>query len=183
MKRLATAATLVVLATAAPVAAQHMDHAAHAAGGGAPKESGQAAFAAIGEIVSILRADPNTDWSKVDLERLRQHLIDMNAVTLEAEVETAALADGARFKVTGDGRAREAIKRMVPAHAATLGDTSISSVDPIPEGVLLTVRSADPRQAAVIKGLGFAGLMSDGAHHQPHHIAIARGLDPHTGGH
>ena len=37
---------------------------------------GHDAFGAIQEIVQILDADPNTDWSKVDLEALRQHLID-----------------------------------------------------------------------------------------------------------
>jgi len=39
---------------------------------------GQDAFGAIQEIVQILDADPKTDWSKVDLEALRQHLIDMD---------------------------------------------------------------------------------------------------------
>jgi hypothetical protein len=36
-------------------------------------------------IVQILDADPKTDWSKVDFEALRQHLIDMNEVTLKAK--------------------------------------------------------------------------------------------------
>jgi hypothetical protein len=49
-----------------------------------PTMPGQAAFGAIQEIVRLLEADPNTDWSKVDLEALRQHLIDMNDVTLKA---------------------------------------------------------------------------------------------------
>ena len=50
-----------------------------------PTLIGQDAFGAIQEIVQILDADPNTDWSKVDLEALRQHLIDMNEVTLRAD--------------------------------------------------------------------------------------------------
>ena len=50
-----------------------------------PMLPGQDAFGAIQEIVHILDADPKTDWSKVDLEALRQHLIDMNEVTLHAE--------------------------------------------------------------------------------------------------
>ena len=40
-----------------------------------PTRPGQDAFAAIQAIVQILDADPQTDWSKVDLEALRQHLI------------------------------------------------------------------------------------------------------------
>ena len=41
-----------------------------------PTMPGQDAFGAIQEIVQILEADPKTDWSKVELEGLRQHLID-----------------------------------------------------------------------------------------------------------
>src|ERR1700746_480633 len=50
-----------------------------------PTMPGQDAFGAIQEIVQILDADPKTDWSKVDLEALRQHLIDMNEAKLRAE--------------------------------------------------------------------------------------------------
>ena len=48
-----------------------------------PTSPGQDAFGAIQEVVRMLDADPKTDWSKVDLEALRQHLIDMNEVTLQ----------------------------------------------------------------------------------------------------
>jgi hypothetical protein len=65
----------------------------------APLEPGQSAFAAIQEIVEILETDPATDWSKVDVEALRRHLIDMDNVTLAAEVEAAAVNGGARFTV------------------------------------------------------------------------------------
>ena len=54
-----------------------------------PKEPGQGAFAAIQEIVSLLVANPETDWSKVDIPALRAHLVDMNNVTLHARVEAA----------------------------------------------------------------------------------------------
>src|SRR5260370_6241702 len=49
-----------------------------------PTMPGQDAFAAIQENGQILDADPKTDWSKIDLEALRQHLIDMNDVTLRS---------------------------------------------------------------------------------------------------
>ena len=45
---------------------------------------GQDAFGTIQEIVQILQSDPKTDWSKVNIDALRQHLIDMNEVTLHA---------------------------------------------------------------------------------------------------
>src|SRR4051812_7008429 len=85
--RLRPAALLaaLTLAFAEPVCAQSMHGMAmphH--GGGAPQSAGQDAFGAIQEIVLMLEADPKTDWSKVDLEALRQHLIDMNEVVLRA---------------------------------------------------------------------------------------------------
>ena len=40
-----------------------------------PTEPGQGAFGALHEIVRILEADPRIDWSKVDLDALREHLI------------------------------------------------------------------------------------------------------------
>ena len=50
---------------------------------------GQDAFGAIQEIVGILEADPNTDWSKVNISALREHLVDMNEVTLKAVTRRA----------------------------------------------------------------------------------------------
>src|SRR5437879_13280128 len=55
-------------------------HAGMRAAAATPTMPGQDAFGAIQEIVQMLEADPKTDWSKVDLEGLRQHLIDMNEV-------------------------------------------------------------------------------------------------------
>ncbi len=48
----------------------------------------------------------------------------------------------------------------------------------IPGGVRLTVMARDPGDAktiARVRGLGFIGLLTLGAHHQPHHLAMARG--------
>ena len=77
--------------------------------GSMPAEAGQSAFAAIQEIVSILEADPTTDWSRVDIDALRQHLVDMNAVTLEAKVASAPVEGGEQFDVTGDGAVSDSI--------------------------------------------------------------------------
>ena len=64
---------------------------------------GQDAFGAIQEIVRILEADPKTDWSKVNLEALRQHLIDMNEVTLKADAVAKPIDGGIEVTVTGTG--------------------------------------------------------------------------------
>ncbi len=53
--------------------------------GGVPVLPGQDAFGAIQEIVRVLESDPKTDWSKVDLEALRQHLGDRWPQWLECE--------------------------------------------------------------------------------------------------
>jgi hypothetical protein len=147
---------------------------------------GQDAFGAMAEIVRILETDPATDWSKVDLERLRQHLIDMNEVMLRSVVKQAPVAGGLSMDVTGSGRTEQAIRAMVVPHAVELDrmpEWSATTVV-IPGGVRLTVvaeRADDAKLVARIRGLGFAGLMTQGAHHQPHHLAMAKGeaLDGH----
>ena len=162
---------------------QRMTEMHHAAAGpaGTPTAPGQGAFGAIQEIVRILEADPATDWSKVRLEALRQHLIDMNAVTLDAAVAETPIDGGLRIAVTGQGRTLAAIRRMVPAHAHELNRMAgwQARTVPLPDGVQLTVTAADPGQAAHIRGLGFIGLLVSGSHHQIHHLAMARGEFAH----
>jgi hypothetical protein len=48
--------------------------------------------------------------------------------------------------------------------------------------IVLTKKPEDPKILARIRGLGFAGLITEGAHHQPHHLAMAKGeaLAGHT---
>jgi hypothetical protein len=143
---------------------------------GRPTMPGQDAFGAIQEIVAILEADPNTDWSKVNITVLREHLIDMNDVTLKAVASERKLDTGIEIAVTGEGRTLDAIKRMVPAHARELAKTGWSTAtDDLPNGVKLTVTSSDPKEAMKIKGLGFMGIMVRGGHHQLHHLAMAKG--------
>ena len=87
---------------------------------GVPIMPGQDTFGAIQEIVRLLEADPKTDWSKLDLEALRQHLIDMNEVTLRADAAPKEIDGGLEIAVTGTGRTLVAIQRMVPAWAQTM---------------------------------------------------------------
>jgi hypothetical protein len=143
----------------------------------APTMPGQDAFGAIQEIVRILEADPETDWTKVDLEGLRQHLVDMNEVTLRAEAAARPIEGGIAIAVTGEGRTRAAIQRMIPAHAQELDRMGALSATtaPLPDGVLLAVTSSNPDDVRRIRGLGFIGLLVSGAHHQPHHLALAGG--------
>jgi hypothetical protein len=182
-----TVLALVVLAV--PVTAHAQDHvhtagmmhdAAPAASTALPASAGQDAYGAIAEIVRILEADSTTDWSKVNLEALRQHLIDMNAVTLNAVVHATDIPGGIQVDVTGEGRTMDAIRRMAAAHTPMLdglGDYAANAVN-IPAGARFTVRArrdGDERTVQKIRGLGFIGLLTEGAHHAPHHLALARG--------
>ena len=63
---------------------------------GQPSMPGQDAFGAIQEVVQMLESDPATDWSKVNIAALREHLIDMNEVTLHAATAERSLDNGSR---------------------------------------------------------------------------------------
>jgi hypothetical protein len=160
-----------------PVMMPMAGHPGMGAGLSTPRMPGQGAFGAIQEIVRILDADPKTDWSKVDLEALRQHLIDMNEVTLKADTVAKPVDGGLEIAVTGSDRTLIAIQRMVPAQAREINGLNGwgAKAEPLPNGVLLTVTAADPKEAQHIRGLGFIGLLVSGSHHHPHHLAMAKG--------
>lgn len=153
----------------------------HGQAAGPAKETGQSAFAAIQEIVGILQADPHTDWSKVDIDALRQHLIDMDEVTLHAVISKEPIDKGLLMAVTGSGRTLEAIRRMVLAHAHEIDGRNGWTVKAraIPDGVELTVTGGSDAETAKIRALGFMGIMVQGAHHRVHHLAIAKGEPIH----
>jgi hypothetical protein len=165
-----------------PAAAQHAaghDHAAHA--GASPTEAGNAVFAALAEVIALLEADSATDWSRVDIEGLRQHLLDMDDVIMNAVVATSDVPGGVRFDVTGESRTSNAIRRMAAAHAQqpdVMRHARIT-VTGIPGGARVTVLTDDTHTLQKVRALGFAGLLVQGQHHGPHHLAIARGDHVH----
>jgi len=191
MIRLVLAVALATLSLPAQAeTSAHHDHAGHmpateetglVQGGAAPREPGQSAFATIQEIVTLLDADPQTDWSTVDIPALQSHLIDMSNVTLRAKVQTTPVEGGYRFVLTGEGDVRDSIQRMVTAHAAKMSgvrgfnyETETTS-----DGAVMTVRAGDPSDLQMLEGLGFIDVMALGAHHQEHHLAIASGHSAH----
>jgi hypothetical protein len=146
-----------------------------------PTLPGQDTFGAIQEIVQILQSDPTTDWSKVNVSAVRQHLIDMNEVTLRAIAAERNLDNGIEITVTGEGRTLDAIKHMVPAHVSELVKLGWNAMtDDLPNGVRLTVITTDLKEAVKLHALGFIGIMVQGGHHQPHHLMMAKGeMPPH----
>ena len=104
----------------------------------------------------------------------------MNEVVLRADVRVRAVAGGLEMGVTGSGRTEQAIRAMVVPHAGELDrmEGLAAKTEAIPGGVRLTVTARDPTDARTmvrVRGLGFVGLLTLGAHHQPHHLAMARG--------
>ncbi|HUF47340.1 MAG TPA: hypothetical protein VMM93_05945 [Vicinamibacterales bacterium] len=173
-------AVVLALVLSSGSAAQHMPGMQHGSASG-PTQAGQAAFAAISEIVKRLEADSTTDWSKVDIEALRAHLADMDLVTLRARAAARPVDDGLAIDVTGDAEVAAAITRMVVPHATMLDGMTAwrATATPIASGTRLTVTARTPGDAgtiARIRGLGFAGLLVQGDHHTAHHLMIAKGL-------
>jgi hypothetical protein len=145
-----------------------------------PTASGQAAFGAIAEVVRLLEADSTTDWSKVNIEALRQHLIDMDEVTMRAEIVQRAVSGGIEADISGRGRTLASIQRLVVNQSRMLDMspefTSVATVTPTGAHVVVTAkRASDARTVSRIRGLGYAGLMTEGDHHTRHHMALARG--------
>lgn len=179
-----SAAFCLALVASSGVKAQH-DMSMHSAGP-LPAFPGQAAFTTLGEVVAILKADSTTDWSRVNLDALRDHLIDMDEVVMHATVSKRNVPGGIEARVTGNGRTVQAIRRMLTNHASMLDAEAqyhAAAVE-ISSGILLTVTAkdtADSKRVALIRGLGFAGLLTEGNHHPLHHLAIARGdVRPHA---
>lgn len=170
------AAFVVVLGAQAPSHASH----SMAADASTPTAPGQAAFGAISEIVRILAADPKTDWSKVNIGALRDHLVDMDEVVMHSVAAQKNVAGGIEVRATGSGNTVKSIQRLVTNHAGMLDASTDyrATVESLPTGAKLTITAKDPNNSNIvarIRGLGFYGLLTEGNHHQPHHLAMARG--------
>lgn len=146
-----------------------------------PTEQGQSGFAAIAEIVNILENDPDTDWSKVNIDALREHLVDMDALTLGSSYVVERDDTSISFIASGTGPALRALQNMVPAHAAELNNMNDweAEATATDTGATLTITPKDKSDFKRVEALGFFGLMATGAHHQPHHLGMASGQMVH----
>jgi len=152
-----------------------------------PSEAGNDAFGTIQEIVTLLEADASTDWTRVDLEALRQHLLDMRDMTLNVVVEShEPVPDGARSVVRPTTeRAAEALTRIFQGHPHQLMMETGWTMKAVASDGSWTVTTTTSNASEVerVRGLGYIGLMARGSHHQAHHLAIAKGDNPHAGHH
>ncbi len=192
--RTITSLALAALVSSAALATAQTDHDSHdgmmdhdanlqnnALDGSLLTEPGQGAFAALSEVVRVLEADPTTDWSKVDLGGLRDHLVDMDRLISDAIVTEALVSGGISADATGDANTLATLRRMVPAHAVQLSsdDRWTVTASETETGVELRVTSDDPVVMDRIRGLGFFGLMASQDHHREHHMMMARGENAH----
>ena len=77
--------------------------------------------------------------------------------------------------MTGTGRTLDGIKRMVPAHVHELSHLGWNAkTEDLSNGVKLTVTSTDAKERIKLRALGFMGIMVQGAHHQRHHLMVAK---------
>lgn len=191
MKLRLAGAMALPLATLAPAAFcqsnEHQHEHQHHSADASPTPltaPGSDAFATIQEAVQKLRADPNTDWSRVNLEALRQHLVDMNNFTFNVEViEQTPIDGGLQFTVkpTTSG-ASASLDRLFSAHPAILKQEFgwDMSAEKVKDGAYITrVSSSKSEDAVKIRGLGYIGIVALGKHHQEHHWQMATGGDLH----
>lgn len=147
------------------------------------KEAGNDAFGTIQEVIRKLNHDPKVDWSKVNLEALRRHLVDMNDMTLNVEVLSQQPLDkGVKLLMRASTlKSESALDRVFSVHPAQLKretgwEMSVQKKEKI---YTLTITTEKPDEVNKIKGLGYIGIMASGSHHQAHHWMMAKGENPH----
>ena len=145
-------------------------------------EAGNDIFGTIAETIKVLNANPNTDWSKVDLETLRQHLLDMRDMSENIKIHSQTpIKNGLKINLSPTTwRAKQALKRIFMGHPILLkketGWVMTSILDNNTYTLIITGKASDVDK---IRGLGYIGIMANGNHHQPHHLSMARGQNPH----
>lgn len=144
---------------------------------------GQSVFGAVQEAVRRLEADSTTDWSQVDVEALRQHLLDMERVAMHVTVEEKTPVErGVRLRVRAtQDAARASLGRVLDAHPHMLRQETgwTMEVTEDADAYVLHVTTPDPQEVDKLRGLGYIGLLAYGKHHQRHHWHLVRGGHPH----
>ena len=171
---------VIMLMFLGPTATAYGQHQMHHNDTGTPlTEPGNDIFGTIQEVVQKLEANPDTDWSQVNLEALRQHLLDMKAFTEEVEVVSKReITNGVAFTVRPNSeRAVQALGRLFKMHPPMLKREKGWQMQATQNEDDWTVRCTTDTASEVekIRALGYIGLLAEGAHHQRHHWMIATG--------
>ncbi|NOX15311.1 MAG: hypothetical protein GXP61_04700 [Epsilonproteobacteria bacterium] len=146
-------------------------------------EAGNDAFGTIQEVIRNLKNDPNTDWSKVNIEALRAHLSDMEDITLNIKILSQKnIPNGVVVIIKPTTpRAYSALKKVFQAHPRQLKkDTGWDMrVEEKNKNFTITITTSKKNEVNEIRGLGYIGIMAYGSHHQLHHWMMAKGMNPH----
>ncbi|SMO84611.1 hypothetical protein [Fodinibius sediminis] len=141
--------------------------------------AGNDIFGTIQEVVQKLEADPNTDWSQVDLEALRQHLLDMKAFTEEVQVLSKDEIDkGTEIMVRpGSERAARALQNVLRRHPAMIKKEQgwTMKAERNKDRWIISCTTSNEAEVEKIRALGYIGLLAKGSHHPLHHWMIATG--------
>jgi hypothetical protein len=143
-------------------------------------------FGAVQEALRRLEADSTTDWSQVDVARLRRHLLDMHHVAVHVAVEERApIENGLRLRVRPTTEAaRASLARVLDAHPHMLKQEAgwSMAVEEADGAYVLRTTADDPADTAKIRALGYMGLLAYGRHHQRHHWHLVTGKHQHHRG-
>jgi hypothetical protein len=181
---------LLLVGLGGPVQAQHHGHSSDGrqtssstARSTILQAPGQAVFGAVQEAVRRLEADSTTDWSQVDVARLRRHLLDMHRVAVHVTVEQKApIENGVRLRVRPTTEAaRASLDRVLDTHPHMLKQEAgwSMAVEEADGAYVLRTTTDDPADTAKIRALGYMGLLAYGQHHQRHHWHLVNGKHPH----
>ena len=146
-------------------------------------EAGTDPFAVIQEAITLLEANPDTDWSMVNIEALRLHLVEMQDMTLNVNVVQQPINFGFQAVITPTTkRALQSMIRVLSAHPSQMKEeTGWDMLVTDNNGIFtIEVTSNQLQDVDKIRGLGYIGIMAYGNHHQPHHWAMASGDNPHS---
>jgi len=146
-------------------------------------EAGNDAFGTIQEVIKKLNSNPDTDWSKVNIEALRRHLVDMHDMVYDVKViSQKPVKHGLKVIMRPTTRrAARALPRVFKAHPAQLQRETgwRMVVKKSSRRYILTITSQKAEDVNKIRGLGYIGVMAYGSHHQVHHWAMPTGSNPH----
>ena len=86
------------------------------------KEAGNDVFGTLQEAITALNNDPTTDWRQVDVEKLRQHLLDMGDMTINVDIVSRQdIPAGLEVVIAPTtARAKQALQRALAAHPKQL---------------------------------------------------------------
>ena len=147
------------------------------------KEAGNDIFSTIQEVIDKLNNDPDTDWGKVDIEALRQHLLDMNDMATNVEIiNQKPLNNGLEVVVQAlTARAETTLAKVFNVHPVYLKRETGWNMLVVRNNkqFIVSTTTQDPKQVKKIIALSYIGLMAYGNHHQPHHWGISTSQNPH----